>query len=64
MHNMDQNNRLSAAIMFCSKRHDEMPKRTRKTHYKGGRQTHRDAIIWKMQELVDKLNETIQEKWQ
>ena len=57
-------NRLSAAIAFCSKRIENMPKKVRKTHNKGGRQTHRDVIIWRMQELVDKLNETINEKWQ
>lgn len=57
-------NKLDAALMYCNKRKYEMPKLVRKTHNKGGRQTHRDAIIWRLQEVLDKLNETINEKWQ
>jgi hypothetical protein len=56
--------RLSAAMKFCQKRKVEMPKHVRKGHTLGGSRNHVDAGLWKLQEVLDKLNETIKEKWQ
>jgi len=57
-------NKLGAALMYCEKRKEEMPKFVRKRHYNGKKQSHSDTAIWKLQEVLDKLNETINEKWQ
>jgi hypothetical protein len=58
--------RLSAAMKFCEKRKQELPKKQRTIFPMGGKQHHGklDGLLWKLQQTLDKLNETINEKWQ
>lgn len=57
---------LSAALAFCKKYASEKPKKKRTIYPMGGHSRHgeNDKLLWKLQEALDLLNETILAKWQ